>query len=79
MEEEYTTIAAAIILQAMKDYKRALLRVRKRKSKHNEKKVRELERFFLSAWGQSLSFDRGEYIIARCREEVSNADGEEVI
>ncbi len=79
MEEEYTNLAAAIILQAMKDYKKAMVRLRKRKSKHNEKKVRELERFFLSAWGQQLSFERGEYIIARCREEVSNADREEVI
>lgn len=70
MGESYINIAAAIVKQAMADYKAAL--------KANKKNlIHECEQFFLSAWGQTLSANHGEYIIERCRKEVEAESEEE--
>lgn len=54
-------LRAAILQQAVKDYLTAL------KSK-NEKKSKELEKWFLSPYGQLLSGDQGQEIINRTRK-----------
>lgn len=64
MDESYIELCAAIIKQAMLDYKEALREDRR-------KDIEECERFFLGAWGQLLSEYHGEYIIEQCKKEVA--------
>lgn len=59
----YERVAAAILRQAMRDYKIALLR-------NSPSHITKLERFFLGEWGQFLSSNHGEYIIEQCRKSV---------
>lgn len=59
----YERVQFAIVTQAIKDYKIAL----KRK---NKAQISELEQWFLSAYGQALSGNNGEFIIKKCRECV---------
>ncbi len=63
MSDRYIDLAIAIIEQAKKDYKDSL------RGKKTMKK--ECERFFLSEFGQTLTFGNGELIIERCRKEVA--------
>lgn len=56
-------VRAAILRQAVSDYKAAL-------RKRNGGAINALERFFMSEWGQMLSGGRGSYIIERCRKCV---------
>lgn len=62
---DYTEIRAAILRQAVKDYKKAL-----EFRRYAERA--KLEKFFLSSWGQWLSGNIGEYLIDRCKQEVRN-------
>jgi hypothetical protein len=55
-------LANAIIVQACKDYRKALKR-NKRQS------IAEIERFFRSEWYNWLTSIDGEYIIAKLRKE----------
>lgn len=66
MDDNYIELYAAIVKQAMTDYKAAL----KDDGKRAMKKRKECEKFFLSAYGQMLSANNGERIIKMCREEV---------
>lgn len=59
----HVDFAAAIVKQAMADYKKAL-------RNNDERTSKECERFFLSKWGQTLSLHNGERIIRLCKEEV---------
>lgn len=63
MNELYAELAGAIIRQGMKDYKSALRGGKATRAK-------ELEKFFLSGYGQLLSMGHGELIIERCQKEV---------
>lgn len=65
---DYTAIRAAILRQAVKDYKKAL-------ESRNYAEKSKLEHFFLGEWGQWLSNNYGEYIIAKCRREVRYGRG----
>lgn len=77
----YINLQAAIIEQAVTDYKWALKMLEKSpeyfigRARHRydeaEKKKIECEKFFLSKWGQSLTNGKGEFIIDRCRREVA--------
>ena len=53
----------AILKQAVKDYRFAL------KTK-NPYAIATLERFFLSDWGQLLSYNKGGYIIRTVRKSL---------
>jgi hypothetical protein len=66
MDYCYVELYAAIVKQAMADYKAAL----KCESKKALKTRRECENFFLSEYGQMLSVNNGERIIKMCRDEV---------
>lgn len=65
----YAELAGAVVRMAMSDYKAAL----KSKSTKPKRiaKIRELERFFLSDYGQALSLGRGQELIDLCRKEVA--------
>lgn len=59
----YKELASAIILQAAKDYRKAL--------KHDERgRKREIERFFRSGWFTILTNVSGEMLIRKLRTEV---------
>lgn len=61
----------AILKLAADDYEEALLnQAEDMESPKHKKEAKKLERFFLGAWGQLLSFGNGELIIERCRQEV---------
>lgn len=59
----YKELANAIILQAVKDYRKAL--------KHDERgRKREIEKFFRSEWFSILTSISGEMLIQKLRAEV---------
>ena len=60
--DNYERLAFAIILQAVKDYRRAV---------HNEKMgvVKECERFFTGSWFEALSELPGSLILEKLRQE----------
>ena len=62
-ETFYEMLRAAILEQAIFDYKKAL-------KKQNEGCIKALERWFLSPYGEFLSDDRGAFIIENCRKCV---------
>ena len=71
-------LRAAILKRAVKDYVSAQKRVEKLLSQNNpsedklmfaESKVSELERWFMSDWGQTLSGNNGQNIINMSRLE----------
>lgn len=64
-EDTRITICAAIVSQAIKDYKDAL-------AKKDRGEIRRLEEWFLSDWGQTLSNDNGALIIEKTRKEFFN-------
>lgn len=62
--EAYERLRTQIVRSAVNDYKKALRKSHRIGAVCNEQ--RELERWFLSRWGQLLSCGNGEYIIERC-------------
>ena len=67
----YKELAAAIVLQAVKDY-RAAVRRKKRDSGNRgaRMRIRECERFFRSRWYGMLTDIDPEEVIRALREEV---------
>jgi hypothetical protein len=71
MNDTYERLANAIILQAVKDYRNALKRLKKHP--RNETALytkREVERFFRSDWYTSLTTVDPEMLILKLNEEV---------
>lgn len=62
---EYENLAGAIIVQAVKDYKRAL-------EKGERGRKSECVRFFRSDWFKVLTTMDGEFLIRKLKEEVQN-------
>ena len=67
-KEGFENLANAIILQVVKDYRKALsgCKVEKRDSKSV---IAECERFFRSEWFRELTDVNGEYLITSIRKE----------
>lgn len=64
--EAYERLRVEIVTVAVRDLKKAM-----RKSDRLEfvcEEEKNLEKWFLSKWGQFLCEDRGEYIIEKCRQ-----------
>ena len=61
VDNPYLELAGAILKQAKRDYIMAIML-------NNFRRMKHLEDFFLSEWGQLLSFRQGEYIIKRSKE-----------
>ena len=71
-EDPYETLANAIILRAVQDYRVALKRLKKHPNKKDvENEVIKIEKFFKSQWYQALTSVDGEYLINRLRKEAS--------
>ena len=63
IDQAYETLREAILLQAIRDYKRAVKRCCEYEKSY-------IEKFFLSEWGQQLSEERGNLIIEICIEQA---------
>lgn len=69
-ENGYINLAAAIVLQAVKDYRKILRAIRKnRNNKSARAKKMHLERFFHSEWFKMLAPLDGEALITKLKEE----------
>lgn len=71
MNDVYERLSNAIVLQAVKDYRNALKRLKKHPQ--NEKALntkREVERFFRSDWYASLTTVNPEMFITKLKKEV---------
>ncbi|MGI6633810.1 MAG: hypothetical protein ACOX7B_01335 [Christensenellales bacterium] len=71
MNDTYERLSNAIVLQAVKDYRNALKRLKKHPQ--NEKALntkREVERFFRSDWYASLTTVDPEMLITKLKKEV---------
>ena len=71
MTDAYENLANAIILLAVKDYRRALkLSSKNPHSRSAMAAVNEMERFFRSDWYETLTSVDGEMLIRKLREEA---------
>ena len=71
MTDAYENLANAIILLAVKDYRRALKLLSKNPhSRSAMVAVNEMERFFRSDWYETLTSVDGEMLIRKLREEA---------
>jgi len=69
--EPYESLANAIIVQAVKDYRKALQRLDRHPEKNDYKaEVNSLERFFCSDWYQMLTDLDGTILMRKIREEL---------
>ncbi|MBQ9871013.1 MAG: hypothetical protein IJM27_03700 [Eubacterium sp.] len=68
--EPYENLANSIIAQAAEDYRTAIRDLKKCPYDYRSKDtLREIERFFRSAWYEKLTTVEGEMILERLREE----------
>lgn len=70
MTSPYISLSNAIVMQAVKDYRQAWRKLRKRpKNARARAAIEECERFFLSEWFETLTHVNGEIILRKLREE----------
>ena len=67
MGEYYETLAIAIVRAAVADYRKELKRSKKEGYKTGEAKA--IERFFLSEYGDLLTFGKGKVIMKQIQKE----------
>lgn len=73
MTRPYENLINAIILQAVKDYRDALKRLKKKPQNTDAMSTAmEIERFFHSAWYQIIASVDGDYLIQKLREEAKS-------
>lgn len=71
MIDPYEQLANAIVLQAVKDYRNALKKLKKRPNYETAKyTITEVERFFHSDWYRELTSVDGNLLIKKIRLEV---------
>ncbi len=72
--EPYESLANAIIVQAVKDYREALQRLDRHPEKNDyNAEVKSLERFFCSGWYQILTDLDGNLLMRKVREKLEVA------
>lgn len=72
MTEHYQNLANTIILMAVKDYRDALKKLKKRPRYGPAQDMKnEVERFFRSDWYRELTSVDGEILIKKLQAEVS--------
>ena len=76
--DPWQNLANAIIISAVKDYRKALRRQRKNPtSRTAAEEIREIERFFHSEWYGMLTDVDGNFLVRKCKEECAY-DGKRV-
>lgn len=76
IDESYEDLANAIILSAVRDYKRALIHLER--NPDNESAKREIERgerFFYSSWFEMLTDLHPDYLVRKLKETVKEQYG----
>lgn len=69
--EPYESLANAIIVQAVKDYREALQRLDRHPEKNDYKaEIKSLERFFCSSWYQILTDLDGNLLMRKVRKKL---------
>ena len=70
MNDPYENLANAIVLQAVKDYREARKKLKKRKKNEDAKlMVEDCESFFRSDWFKALTNLDGEMLLKKLQEE----------
>ena len=70
MEQQYEMLSAAIIEQALRDYRRARINILKKYDVINSRiRIREIQKFFKSRWFRFLSELEGEKLIELMENE----------
>lgn len=70
-EDNYQELANAVVLQAVKDWRSAAARLRKRPNNRDAEQMRsETERFFLSGWFGVLTKLDGKVLLKKLKEET---------
>ena len=70
MTDAYESLANAIVLQAVKDYRQARQKIKKRPRNEDVKAMlRDCENFFLSEWFSYLTSIDGEVLLKKLQEE----------
>ena len=73
MTDPYENLVNAIVLQAVKDYRDALKRLKKKPSNQATlSDTMECEYFFRSGWYAALTNVDGEHLIYKLREEAKS-------
>ncbi len=71
MDDRYEDLANAIVLQAVKDYRDSLKRLKKYPNKDTDLfTIQEVEQFFRSDWYSTLTTIDPEILIRKLKEEV---------
>ena len=71
MDDRYEDLANAIVLQAVKDYRESLKRLKKYPNKDTDLFViQKVEQFFRSDWYSTLTTIDPEILIRKLKEEV---------
>lgn len=70
MTDAYESLANAIVLQAVKDYRQARQKIKKRPRNEDVKAMlRDCESFFLSEWISYLTSIDGKVLLKKLQEE----------
>lgn len=70
--EQYENLANGIIMQACKDYKRALKKLKKNPNKYEHLKTkRDCEKFFRSQWFKALTNLNGQTLMDKLKNSVA--------
>ena len=78
-QEAYENLANAIILSSVKDYKRALIHLKRNPdSKSAQAVVDREEKFFYSSWFEMLTNLDPSYLIRKMREMVSDTPADSI-
>lgn len=76
MSDGYEELASAIILQAVKDWRSAVRKLKKRPRYDPAKQMKEeCEQFFLSEWFEQLTSVDGRYLLRKLKQEEGINDG----
>ena len=68
-------LAGAIVMQAVKDWRRAVKTLKKKPRKESAKQMKEeCERFFRSQWFEDLTDVDGSFILRKLKQEAGTDD-----
>lgn len=75
MNGPYEELAGAIVMQAVKDWRRAVKTLKKKPRKESAKQMKEeCERFFRSQWFEDLTDVDGSFILRKLKQEAGTDD-----
>lgn len=76
MSDAYENLANAVVLQAVKDWRSAVRKLKKRPRYDPAKQMKEeCEQFFLSEWFEQLTSVGGKYLLRKLKQEEGINDG----